>query len=56
MTQAFENLNVNALYEVLAEILGEKHGAKISYKVTPKAEKGNKVSRQSNVGRVSANG
>jgi hypothetical protein len=38
MVQAFENLNVNALYEVLAEILGEKHEAKISYKVMPKAE------------------
>lgn len=38
MTRAFENLNVNALYEVLAEILSDKHGAKITYKVEPKKE------------------
>ena len=38
MIAAFENLNVNALYDVLAEILGEKYGAKITYTVTPKDE------------------
>jgi len=40
MTETFEKLNVNALYEVLADILSEKHGAKISYKVAPKKEAG----------------
>lgn len=38
MNPAFEKLNVNALYEVLAEILSDKHGAKITYKVEPKKE------------------
>ena len=38
MNAAFKNLNVNALYEVLADILSEKHGAKISYKVDQKKE------------------
>ena len=32
-TQAFESLNVNALYDVLADILSEKHGAKIRYTI-----------------------
>lgn len=38
MTQTFENLNVNALYEVLADILSAKHDAKITYKVEKKKE------------------
>lgn len=38
MNSAFENLNVNALYEVLAEILSDKHGAKITYTVEQKKE------------------
>lgn len=33
MNKSFENLNVVALYDVLAEILSEKHGAKITYTV-----------------------
>lgn len=32
----FESLNVCALYEVLADILGDKYGAKITYTVKVK--------------------
>ena len=38
MNPAFEKLNVNALYEVLADILGDKHEAKIRYTVKKKEE------------------
>lgn len=37
-TQAFENLNVNALYEVLGDILSEKHEARIRYTVKEREE------------------
>ena len=38
MNPAFEKLNVNALYEILASILSEKHGAEIRYTVKEKEE------------------
>lgn len=36
--QAFDKLNVVALYDVLADILGEAHGAKIKYTIQRKEE------------------
>lgn len=47
MNKSFENLNVNALYDVLAEILSEKHGAKITYTVR-EAEHGRKKNVRQN--------
>jgi hypothetical protein len=37
-SQAFDGLNVVALYDVLADILGDAHGAKIKYTVKKKEE------------------
>lgn len=36
MAPGFNNLNVNALFDALAEILSEKHEAKITYTVKEK--------------------
>jgi hypothetical protein len=38
VVKSFDKLNVSALYSTLADILGEKHNAKITYSIKKKEE------------------